>query len=236
MTDRCIASAQHCGAWARTSDRENQRASQILAGCGGRQDLIHSVDHARSGAATRDCGQLERRARRAEHSGAKIVGRPAQAGGGSKRRTIQDPRRVGQKARSHRASNRPQGSGIEGAQKFPQHIYSSLLVSTEAGTKTHSMLDNMPSDNRQEAWRRLTQSFDPAGARTSQSKPNGQDPEAPQGKSGPPGRKEGSTRPHKRSRKGNSCSIRIGLTPTPMASQPSGSMLSNCATKLAPCM
>lgn len=47
-------------------------------------------------------------------------------------------------------------------QKFEQHIDGGLLMTTETGNGAHPMVDNTPSDNGREVWRRLVQRFDPA--------------------------------------------------------------------------
>lgn len=57
---------------------------------------------------------------------------------------------------SHQAKAR-----IVGAQKLSQHVHASLLMSTEVGMEAHSIMDNTPSENGLEAWRRLVHRFDP---------------------------------------------------------------------------
>lgn len=51
-----------------------------------------------------------------------------------------------------------------GEQKLPQHLYASLLTSTEAGTEAHSIIANTPTEIGLEVWRSLIHLFDPASA------------------------------------------------------------------------
>lgn len=52
------------------------------------------------------------------------------------------------------------------AQKLSHHICANLLVSTEVGAKTHSIIDHTPWRNRLGAWRRLINRFGPAPAQS----------------------------------------------------------------------
>lgn len=54
----------------------------------------------------------------------------------------------------------PDASGIHAPKLLGQHVYASLLMSTEAGTEVHSIV----GWNVLEACRRLVQRFDPASA------------------------------------------------------------------------
>lgn len=55
----------------------------------------------------------------------------------------------------------PAASNVANATRLSQHIYASLLMSTESGTEAHSIVDNTPAENGLEAWRRFVQKFDP---------------------------------------------------------------------------
>lgn len=71
--------------------------------------------------------------------------------------------------------------GIDGSNDLPdcqrhprhreaprQHMYASLHMNAEAGTKAHSVVDNTLGKNGLEAWRSLVQRFDPASASANQ--------------------------------------------------------------------
>lgn len=51
-------------------------------------------------------------------------------------------------------------SGIVGAETLGQHVYASLLMSTEAGTEAHTIVDATPGERGLEAWGRLAKRFD----------------------------------------------------------------------------
>lgn len=56
----------------------------------------------------------------------------------------------------------PEASGVADAPRLAQRIYASLLMSTEAGTEAHSIVDNAPGENGLDAWPRSAQRLDPA--------------------------------------------------------------------------
>lgn len=60
----------------------------------------------------------------------------------------------------------PAASNAASATRLAQHISASLLISTEARTETHSIVDNIPAESGLEAWRRFVQRFDPAPEHT----------------------------------------------------------------------
>lgn len=43
-------------------------------------------------------------------------------------------------------------------------LVANLLMSTESGTQTHSIVDNLPGESGLEGWKALVQQFDPASA------------------------------------------------------------------------
>lgn len=55
-------------------------------------------------------------------------------------------------------------SGAVNAQRFAQHIYTNMPVSTGSGTENHAIADNMRGENGIESWRRQAPSFDPTSA------------------------------------------------------------------------
>lgn len=51
-----------------------------------------------------------------------------------------------------------------GAWRLGQHLYASLLMSTESGTEAHSIVDSTPGEHGLEVCRKLVQRFGPASA------------------------------------------------------------------------
>lgn len=55
-------------------------------------------------------------------------------------------------------------SGIVGADGQGQHVYASLIMSTEPWTEARPIVARTPGENDLEAWRRMVGRFDPASA------------------------------------------------------------------------
>lgn len=93
------------------------------------------------------------------------VEQAVQVGGGNQGREVQRIVGLAEGWVTNAPTIVPETSGIVDAQSLGQHVYASLLISTEIGTEAPLIANNTPpADQGLEAWRRLAQRFDPASA------------------------------------------------------------------------